>query len=91
MFLIRPPHKEMVPNFKPKKTQNVNFEWFFGPNDLLCLFSHYILCPTGPIKRIKKLRYPPFPIVSIKLFRFDLQIWRHCLCIGLPVWKLCRK
>ena len=33
-----------------KKTQNVNFEWFLGPNSPFCLFSHYLLCPTGPVE-----------------------------------------
>ena len=40
--------EEMVPNFEPKQPQNVNFEWFLGPNDPFRIFSHYILCPTGP-------------------------------------------
>ena len=44
------PPEEIVPNFEPKKPQNVNFEWFLGPNDPFRLFSHYILCPTRPME-----------------------------------------
>ena len=40
----------MVPNFEPKKTQNVNFEWFLGPNDSVHLFSHYTYIMSRPEK-----------------------------------------
>ena len=52
---------EIVLNFEPKKAQNVNFEWFIGPNDLFRLFSHYILCPRGK-KNKTNLRYPPLKL-----------------------------
>ena len=45
-----PSPEEMVPNFEPKKTQHVIFEWFLGLNDPFCLFSQYMLCPTGPME-----------------------------------------
>ena len=55
---MRPIPEEIVPNFEPKKAQNVNFEWFVGPHDPFCLFSHYILCPTEPMEKFKKITIP---------------------------------
>ena len=44
---------EMGPNFEPKKTQNVNFEWFLGPNDPP-IFPLYIMSNRTCVT-IKKL------------------------------------
>ena len=42
--------EEIVPNFEAKKTKIVNYESFLGPNDSFRLFSHYMICPTGPME-----------------------------------------
>ena len=57
--MLAPP-KKLFQILSLKKAQNVNFEWFLGPDDPFRLFSHYILCPTEPMEEEKKLRYPPF-------------------------------
>ena len=44
----------MAPNFEPKidlkKGEICIFRSFLGPNEPFRLFSHHILCPTGPMK-----------------------------------------
>ena len=47
----------------------MSYFWKFGPfsdSNPFQLYSHHILCPTGPIcKKNKQLQYPPFNIMIV--------------------------
>ena len=62
-----PPPEGMVPNFEPKndlkKGQICVFGSFLGPNGPFRLFSHHILCSTGPMKE-KEIFCDTLPLIE---------------------------
>ena len=42
--------KSLITVFKTASTDWIGFRPFLGPNEPFRLFSHHILCPTGPMK-----------------------------------------
>ena len=58
----------------------MNFGAFLGQNDPFPQFSHYILCPKGPMeKEEEKLRYLPFNNCEFDLSSFFSRYRRALL------------